>query len=201
MGEIGHRLKIDDLQHRVGGAFDEHELCRRGQGLLPLAEIGAVDEDGLYAVARQQGGDDPVAGTEEGACGHDPVTRLEMGEHRRCNGRHAGSGGAARLRTLQQSQSLLKHLDRWVAEARILEVLDLAEKGLLGLFRAVIDEAGAEKERLAGLAVIAAHGAAMDEKAGGTEGFRGLGHGRGPLLEKPGLRCSEGTRAHLHWPL
>ena len=193
MGEIRHRLQVDDLQHRVGWAFDQHELGRRGERGLPGAEVGAVDENGIDAVARQQGGDDPVTGAEQSARRHHAIARLQMGEQRRGDGGHAGGRGAAGFRAFQKGEPAFQHLHRRVAEARILEMLDLAEEGLLGLLGAVIDKAGGEKERLARLAILAAHGAAMDQKAGGAKGFGGCGHGNGPLIEKPGRGCSKGA--------
>ena len=83
--------------------------------------------------------------------------------------RHAGGGDAAGFRPFEFRQALFQHGDRRVAEAGILVVRHGAGKGSLGLLGAFIDKAGGEEDGLGGLAMLAAHSAAMHQAGGGTE--------------------------------
>ena len=88
----------------LDGVSSSTSCGRPRQRLAPLAEIGAVDELGLDAVARQQGGDDPVAGAEQRARRDHPVAGLQMRQQRGMHGGHAGGGGAAGLGALEQAR-------------------------------------------------------------------------------------------------
>ena len=202
VGEVGHRLEVDDFEHRVRGGFEQDEVSRGGQGGAPLRHVGAVDEFGGDAVAGQQGGDDPVAGTEEGAGGDDAVAGLEVAEQSGVDGGHASGGGATGLGALDEGEAGFEHGHGGVAEAGVLEVFDVAFEGGFGLFGVVIDEAGGEVERLGGFAEMRALDAALHEQGGGTVGG-GSGHRMGPLRQEMGRPgCSERTGFHTgRWPL
>src|SRR5690606_32567908 len=154
--QLADRLQVDQLQRRVGRCLDEDRLRRFRQRALPGGEVGAVDQLALDAVARQQLGDDEVAGAEERTAGDQAVARLQRREERGEDRAHAAGGGVALLGPLQQRQALLEDLHRGVAVARVDEARRLAGEAGLRLGRAVVDEAGAEVERLARLAVLRA---------------------------------------------
>ena len=91
MRQIADSGQIDQLKHGVGGRFEQDERSRRGQRALPLIEVGAVHELGADAVAWKQGGNDPVAGAEQGAARHQAISGLQMRKQRRVD-----RGAAAR---------------------------------------------------------------------------------------------------------
>ena len=116
--------------------------------------------------ARQEGRDDPVAGAEKRAAGDHPVASAQMAEHAGVHRRHARGGGAAILGALQQGEAALEGGDGGVAEAGVLIVGDGAVEGRFRLLGIVVNEAGGEKHRLAGLAIRGAVEAALDEGGG-----------------------------------
>ena len=67
MREVRDRREVDHFQHRVGGGFQQDQVGGARQGGFPLGEVAAVDEFRCDAELRQQGGDDPVTGPEQGA--------------------------------------------------------------------------------------------------------------------------------------
>ena len=95
-----------------------------------------------------------MAGAEQGAAGDDAVAGLEVAEPCRVDGGHAGGGGAAGFGPFDQSEAAFEHGDGGVAEAGVLVVDDLVGEGGLGLFGAVVDEAGGQVQRLGGFAVV-----------------------------------------------
>ena len=182
VGQFGHRRQIDQFQHRVGWRFQQHEAGRPGQCRLPLAKVRAIDEYGLDAELRQQGRDDPVAGSEQGPRCHHPVAGLQVRQQRGIDGGHAGGRGAAVLGAFNQAKPLFQHRQRRIGKAGILIMLNRAGKGRLGLFGIVVDIARGQKQRFGGFAMMGALDAAMHEAGGGTK----LGwiecHLSGPLL-------------------
>jgi hypothetical protein len=116
-----------------------------------------------------------VAGPEQGARGNDAVAGLQLGEQGRVHRRHAGGGGAARLRPLDQRQPAFQHRHGGIAEAGVLVVVDRALEGGLGLLGIVVDETGGEIERLGGFAERTTLDAALHQQGSGTIGG-GTGH-------------------------
>jgi hypothetical protein len=53
-GDLGHRRDIDDLEGRIGRAFQEEHFRFRPHRGAPGVEIGAMHQRGLHAEARQQ---------------------------------------------------------------------------------------------------------------------------------------------------
>ena len=182
VGEVADGLDVHEVQHRVGRAFQQHHGGFGGEGLGPGVEIGAIDKHRLHTVTRQQGGDDPVAGAEQGAGGDEAIAGFQMAEQGGMHGSHAGGGGATGLGAFEQGEATFEHGHGGVAEAGILVMLHLPLERGFGLLGAVIDEAGGEKERLGSLAVSGALDSAMHEQAGRAErgGERMGRHERGP---------------------
>ncbi len=114
---LANRGDIDQVEHRVRRALQEHRVGRRRQRRLPFVQLGAVDEHGLDAPARQDLIDDEMARAEQGARGDHPVAGVELADQRGEHRRHAGGRGVARLGALEFGQPLLEHGDRRVAVA------------------------------------------------------------------------------------
>ena len=131
----------------------------------PLVQVGAVDEHGLDAPARQDLVEDHEAGAEQAAGGHHAVAlrqqRAQGGEH----GGHAGRRGEARLGALEQAQPLLERGHGRVAVARVDEAVVLAGEGGLGASAAVVDEARGQEQRLGGLVEARARSGRRERRA------------------------------------
>ena len=63
--QLGDGRDVDELLHRVARRLEEDRGRRHGQRLAPLVEVGAVDEDGLDAPARQDLVEDDEARAEQ----------------------------------------------------------------------------------------------------------------------------------------
>jgi hypothetical protein len=166
MGELGHRRHIDDAKPGIRRRLDEDRLGLAREGIAPLREIAAVDEDGLDPEARQDLGQHILAGAEEGVGGDDAVAGAQLAGERGEDRGHAGRRGARGLGALEQGHALLEHLHGGIAEARIDEALLPIGEGVLGLLRRAIDIARGHVDGLAGLAEGRAQDAALDELGG-----------------------------------
>ncbi len=102
MGHLRHRGDIDQGLHRVGGRLEEDRFRRLAQRLLPLREVGAIDEFGLNTPPRQNLVTHHKAGAEQAAARDQPITgakkRTQPGEHRG----HSGRRGERRLGAFDQ---------------------------------------------------------------------------------------------------
>ena len=134
----------------------------RAEGGAPLVEVGAVDERDLDAEARQQRLDDVEARAEQRARRDHVVAGPELAEHRAVHRRHAGRGGEGVLGAFQRRHPLLEHAHRRVAVAGVDELVGAGgDEARLGGRRVGVDEALRQEDRLGGLAVLAAAGAAV----------------------------------------
>ena len=149
MRHLGDSLDIDKVQHRVGGRFEEHQLCWRRQRGAPLVEIGAIDKFGGDAPAWQDVMKNGIAGAEQGAAGDDPVAGVQLARQCGKDTGHTGAGGEASFRPFKRGQPVLKHGHCRVAIARIDIAVGLTGKGGGGFLGAVIDIAGIQKQRFA----------------------------------------------------
>ena len=113
-----------------------------------MGQIAAVHENGLDAEARQDLGQDELAGSKKGIGGDDaiagPDKAHQRGEHRG----HAGRRRPGRLGSLQQRHALLEHLDRRIAEAGIHEARFFALEARFGALGRVVGVAGGQIQRL-----------------------------------------------------
>ncbi len=80
------------------------------------------------------------------------VACLEVTEHRRGNGRHAGCGRPCVLRAFERDHPLLEHPHRGVREAAVDEARLLVLEAALGRLHRLVDIARGEEHGLAGLA-------------------------------------------------
>jgi hypothetical protein len=120
MGDIGDRLDVEHLQHRIGRAFQEEGFGVRPHGLAPLVEVGAVDQGRSDAVAREVLFDDVKAGAEHRLRRHDMIAGPDLTHQRGCDRRHPGCGRARGLRALERGDALFEHRNRGIGEAGIL---------------------------------------------------------------------------------
>ncbi len=139
VGEVAHRLHVDDVEHRVGGRFEQHGLRRLAEAPFPTARDRRHRRTRpgcrTWAAGRPR-----CSGTKPKSWRgrDDAIARLEQRQQREEHRRHAGRGGAAGLGAFQRGQPVLEHADGRIAEARILIVRALALEGGLGLLRARI---------------------------------------------------------------
>ena len=110
-------------------------------------------EDDLDPEARHPFRQDPAAGAEQRAAGHDVVAGPHQALQGHMHSGHAGGRGAAGLGSLQQGQAVLEHLRRRIAEALVDEPWLLAGEPLIGRAGGVVGEALGEEERLGHLAI------------------------------------------------
>ena len=96
---------------------------------LPLREIAAVDEHRLDAEARQDLGQDELAGAEQRVGRDDAIAGLDQAHERGEDRGHAGRRAARGFGAFEQCHALLEHLHGRIAEARIDEarLLELAK--------------------------------------------------------------------------
>ena len=151
MGQLRDPGQVDDLQGRVGRRFQEHAGRLAAERRFPLAEVGAIDELRLDAVAGQQLGDDVVARPEQGARRHHAVAGLQSGEQGGEHRGHAARRGPALRGPFEEGQPLLEHGNGGVGVARIDVAFLLALEGALRLLRRVVDVTRRHEEALAGL--------------------------------------------------
>ena len=163
LGHLDDGREVDHLERRIGRRLEEHAFGVGCDGLAPGIEILAVDKLGADAEARQDRGDDLVAGAEQRLRGDQLVAGLELAGERAEHRRHAGSNGIAGLRTLQKLKPLLEHGDGRIAVAAIDIAVILAGKAALGGLRLVIDEARIDEERFRRLAMRRAVEPAADQ--------------------------------------
>ena len=163
MRDLGHRLDIDQLEHRVGRRLEEHRAGVRPHRCLPGGKIASVDQRRLDAEARQQVFDDIAAASEQGPGRHHMVAGLEKREQRRVDRSHAARGAARRFRAFERAHALLEHVDGGIGIAAIDEAFLVALEAALGLLGVIIDVAGVEEDGLRGLAELAPQRALMHE--------------------------------------
>ncbi len=175
--ELGDGGDVDEVERRVGRRLEEERLGVGAHGLAPGLEVAAVDQGRGDAEARTERLDDVAAGAEHGAGGDDVVAGLEEGKERGGDGGHAGRGRARDLGALEQAKALLEHGDGGIAEAGVLVARVLVLEAGLGLLGARVDVALGEEEGFGGLAELGAEHAAVDELGVGMPG-RGVGRGR-----------------------
>ena len=77
MRHLRHRGDIHQGLHRIRRRLKEDRLGGLTQGLFPLIEVGAVDEDGLHSPARQYLVAHHEARAEQAAAGDQSVTCLQ----------------------------------------------------------------------------------------------------------------------------
>ena len=163
MRDLRHRGDVDDLQRRIGRAFEEEGLGVRPHRVLPLRQIGAVDQRRGDAVARQEILDHVAARAEQRLRGDHVIAGLELAEQRDRHRRHAGRGRARGFGALERRHARLEHRDRRIGEARILVARLLVLEAPLGLRGAFVDVALRQEQRLGGLAELRAQRAGMHE--------------------------------------
>ena len=177
VGQRGHCGDVDNLQRRVGRAFEEEQPRRGTHGLFPGLQVGAVDQRRLDPVFRHQRLDDPAAGAEQGARGDDVVAGPDAAQERCGDCRHAGCGSACVLRALHRAHALFEHVDRRVGVARVDEARFLALETGLRRLGAVVDEALRHVDRFRGFAELGSKRTAMDQFGGGLPvALRRFGH-------------------------
>ena len=116
----------------------------------------------LDAEARQQRLDDVEARSEQRARRDDVVAGPELAEQRAVHRRHAGRGGEGVLGAFERRHPLLEHPHRRVAVAGVDELVGAGgDEARLGGRRVGVDEALGQEDRLGGLAILAAAGAAV----------------------------------------
>ena len=174
MRDVGDRLDVEHFQIGIGWALQEAGLGVLLHRLLPLAEVGAVDQCRSDAVARQMFLDDVAAGAEQLLRGDDMVAGAQLPHQCGVDRGHAGGGGAGGFRALERCHALLEHVDRGIGKPRILVARLLVLEPPLGLQRIVIDIALGEEQRLRSLAELRAQDAGMHQA-----GFRAVAFGRG----------------------
>ena len=152
MREIGDGFEVVDLEAGIGRRLEEKGLGLLADGLLPLREVGAVDERRLDAEARQQILDDVETGAEKRPRRDDVIAGLDLRKHGGGDGGHAGGGGARGFRALEQAHARLEHGHGRIGEARIDEARIVALETRLGSLGGGIGEALREVERLGQLA-------------------------------------------------
>jgi hypothetical protein len=97
MGEVGHRLDVDDLQGRVRDGLEEHRLvpgriaARHWARSVPSTKVTSTP------VAAQHVLEHVKAGAEQRARADHVVAGAEHGHERARDGGHAGGGGEAVL--------------------------------------------------------------------------------------------------------
>ncbi len=166
--DLGDRRDVDQLERRVGRAFQEERLRLRPDRLLPRIDVAAVDQRRGDAEPRQQRADHVVAGAEERARGENVVAGLQVAKQRGADGGHAARDRKPRLRAFEQAHALLEHRDGRIGVARIDEARVLALEARLGRLGVGIDEALGQEQRLGGLGELRAHRAAMHQLGRGT---------------------------------
>ena len=164
--------QIDDVERRVRRRFEEEHLRVRPDRGFPRIIVRTVDDGRLDPEARQQVIEQPAARTESGARADHVVASGNLAQER---SRHRGH--AARLRTaglgpFHQRDTLFKHRDGRVLEARIGHSSRFAGKAIGDGLRIVIGIAAGEEQCLAGLALLAtpraaAHGLRRGAPFGG----------------------------------
>ena len=167
VGEFGDRGDVDQLERRVARGLEEHEPGRPLQGRGPGIEIGAVDQHGLDPEARQELGQDVVAGAEQQARRDHPVARLELAHERGVDRGHAGRGRGRLLGTFEQRQALLEHAHGRIGEPRVGEARLMAGEALGGVLGPPVAVARGQEQGLGGLAELGARAAAVDRPGPG----------------------------------
>jgi hypothetical protein len=136
---------VDDFEHRIGRTFQKKRFGVGADGLLPLIEVGAVNQRGGHAEARQKFFDHPSTGPEQRLGGDHVVTRPELADQGRRYRRHAGCGRASRFGSFERGHAAFEHGDRGVGKARIeIARLFALETGLALLSRFVDKALGEE---------------------------------------------------------
>ena len=120
MSDLRHLGDVDDLERRIGRAFEKERLGVRPHRIAPGVEIAAVDQRRGDAEARQIVLDHVAAGAEHRLGGDDVIAGLELADQRHGDGRHAGRGCARGFRAFERRHAPLEHVDGRIGEARIL---------------------------------------------------------------------------------
>ena len=174
LGDLGHGLDVDQLQHGIGRCLEEEGLRVRRHGSLPGRQIAPVDKGRCDAVARQEIFHDIEAAAEQRAARNDVVARLEVAQERGCHGGHAARRAAGGFRAFKRAHALLEHGDGRVRVAAIDIAVRLAFEAGFGLLGAVIDIARVEKKGFGGFAELAAQRPLMHQLRGGAPSLAAL---------------------------
>ena len=166
--DLGDRGDVEHFEIGIGRALQEAGLGVLLHRLLPLVEIGAVDQRRGDAVARQMILDDVAAGAEQLLRGDDVIASAHLAHQRGVDRRHAGRGRARGFRAFQERHALLEHRDGRIREPRILIAGLLVLEAALGLQRVVVDVALRQVERLGRLAELRAQRASVHEAGFGA---------------------------------
>ncbi len=159
--------------------------------LLPLREIGPVDQRRRNAVARQEVFHHIAARAEQRLRGDHVIARLELTEQRDGDRRHAGRGRARGLRAFERRHARLEHRNRRIGEARILVARLLVLEAPLGLRGGLVDIALRQEQRLGGFAELRAQRAGVDQAGlGPVAGLRRMHRG---LLTRPNKKPGRGV--------
>ena len=192
MRDLRHGGDIDHFQRRIGRCLHEERLGVGPHRLLPLIEIGAVDQRRGHAEARQQFLDHVETGAEQRARRDDVVAGLDLAHQRERHRRHPGRGRARILGALEIRHAGLEHAHGRIGEARILEARNLALEARLRLRRIVVDVALGEKQRFRRLVELRAQDSGLDEvRLGAVVALRH--RWLPPDTKKPGQKTGPGT--------
>ena len=182
--QLGDRGDVDQLERRVGRRFEQHQARRPRERSGPGVEVGAVDQDHLDPEARQDLGQDVVAGAEQQArCDH-AITGAQLAHQGGVHRGHAGRRGGRFLGALEQRQALLEHAHGRIGDARIGVARRPVGEAVGGVLGAQVAEARGQEQRLGRLPEPRAPGAAMDQPGPRPPG---LIHCRASKTNRPGL--------------
>lgn len=157
MGDLGHRLDVDDDAAGIGQAFDEDGLGSVADGRLEIVRVVRIDEGAVPAQLLERQAELGQRTAIEIARGDEMVARLQQGEEGEELGGVAGGGGDRRAPAFQAGDAFLQDADGGVGQARI----DVAEAvqveqagGVVGVLehvgRGLVDGGGARARRRVG---------------------------------------------------
>ena len=172
--QLGDRRDVDQGERRIARRLEKHEPGGCGQGLGPLIQIAAVDQDDLDPEARQDLGQDVVTGAEQEARCHDAIAGTQLAAQGGMHRGHAGRRGRGLLGALEQRKTLLEHPDGRVGDPRVHVARRAVGEPIGGVLGAPVAEARGEEQRLRGLAEPRALGAAVDQPGPGPPGLAHL---------------------------
>ena len=165
MRDLCHFGDVDDIERRIGRAFEKERLGVRPHRVAPFVKIAAVDQRRGDTEARQVILDDIAAGAEHGLRGDHVIAGLELADQRNRDGGHSGRRRARRFGALERRHAPLEHVDRRIGKAGILVARIFALEARFRLGGAVVNIALGEKQRLGGFAEGRTQRAGMDQSS------------------------------------
>ncbi len=165
-GKAADICHVDDVERRIGRRLEEEDLGVGADRLFPGLVVARVDDGVLDAEAAEHIVDNPAARAEGGPARNDMIAGRKLAEQGRRHRGHAGRLGAAGLGAFEQRDALLQHGSGRVLHARIDHAGLFAREARGHRLGIVVAIARVQEERLAGLTLIAAPGAAAHGLSG-----------------------------------